>query len=370
MMFPYRVVMFALLIVHFFPITIWGQPQDCLVPCNEIVRGAGKDSIPAISDPEKLSANAAAWVDDQDIVLGVVRNGEACAYPLSILYWHEIVNDTVGGERSIISYCPLTGTGMHFDGELDNQSIDFGVSGFLWNSNLIMYNRSQPESLWSQMKAQAISGPHKEQKLTQLPITETTWKTWKTMHPKTKVQSNRTGFVRDYSRYPYGDYEKLHEPPYSWTMNMQKYLDSTLPHKLRVLGLIGQENTIVYPFDILADHQVVNHFFENEALLVVHDPESRMAMAYERVLEDGTMLTFSKYEKASIAPFALMDDQTGSTWNLMGEAIEGSLEGTQLNQRADGIVAFWFAWAAFHPDPLIYDGTSKVKQWKEYQIKE
>ncbi len=342
---------------------------DCLVPCDEIVSGGPpKDGIPAISDPEKISAEEAVWLNDEDVVLGIVRKGEACAYPLRIFFWHEIVNDTLGGERSIITYCPLTGTGMHFDGKAGGTKSDFGVSGRLWNSNLILYNRSGPESWWSQMKAKAITGPMMGQELEQLPVVETRWETWRELYPDTKVQSKFTGYARDYSRYPYGNYESLDAPPFMWSIR-EKYLDRSFPPKLRVLGIVGKYNTKAYPFDILEHNEVVNDVFEGQPLLIVHHHKSRMAVAFERRIEDGRILTFSKYDRKNTSPFALMDNETGSTWTIMGEAIAGPLEGEKLKQRPDGIIAFWFAWAAFHPNPVVFDGTpnqsAKIDQWNK-----
>ncbi len=333
---------------------------NCLVPCEEIISGGPpKDGIPALVDPEKLTADEAVWLNEQDVVLGIVRNGEACAYPLRILYWHEIVNDTGGGERSVITYCPLTGTGIHYDGQIDSGQTDFGVSGQLWSSNLIMYNRSGPESWWSQIYGQAIVGSALEEKLTRLPVVETRWGTWKRLQPNTKVLSNQTGYPNSYSQYPYGNYEQEDVPPNSLFIR-SKYLDDRLPPKRRVLGLNGDDTTRAYPFPQLQNEPVVNDTFEDEPVLVVHHPESRMALAFDRRV-DNRNLTFSIAE-SELFPFGLRDDQTGSLWTILGEAVSGSLAGEKLKRRADGIVAFWFAWGAFYQGAEIYTAGSGIVQ--------
>jgi uncharacterized protein DUF3179 len=263
---------------------------ECLVPCNEIVSGGPrKDSIPALSDPAKINADDAGWLDDQDVVLGVIRDGEACAYPLSIFFWHEIVNDNVGGQRSTITYCPLTGTGMHFDASTPQGPSDFGVSGRLWNSNLLMYNRSGEESFWSQIKGKSIVGAELGKTLKQLPVVETTWETWKQLRPDTKVLSNQTGFARDYNVYPYGDYEKPSSPPKYTFINLN-YIDSRLLFKTRVLGVPGTDGkSKAYPFPELESEWVVNDTYEGIPILIVHHPQSRMALAFNRSVAGKTL---------------------------------------------------------------------------------
>ncbi len=370
-----RVSLFKLAIIAFLITQSQHSPHavildDCLVPCNEILSGGPpKDGIPALTNPEKVSAvdGDLIWFDEE-IVLGVYRNGIACAYPLSIFFWHEIVNDEFGGDHSVITYCPLTGTGMHFDGETEFGLSTFGVSGKLWNNNLILYNRAGEETYWSQIFKQAIAGPHKGQTLTQLPVIETTWKTWKALYPDTLVMTNVTGFARDYTRYPYGDYESLHvEPLFSME---SKYVDRRFPPKLRVIGLVGEDATKVYTFDQLEILPVVNDRFEDSPILVVYHGPSRMAVAYDRTI-DGQTLRFRKSDADSgRQPFFLEDEQTGSLWTVTGTAIEGPMAGSQLTQRPDGLIAFWFAWGAFYSDPIVFDGEATepttITNWQSH----
>ena len=333
-----------------------GRPSgDCLVPCGEIRSGGPpKDGIPALTEPEWFDATD-AWIDDEDIVLGVVRNGEARAVPLAIFFWHEIVNDTIGGERSVITYCPLTGSGLHFDGKTTQGGSDFGVSGSLWNNNLVMYNRGGEESWWGQMSSRAIVGPEVGESLTRLPIVETSWKTWKALHPDTLIISNITGFSRNYTRYPYGDYEELNQPPLFIVPS--QYLDSRLPPKRRVLGIVGDQGTRAYPFNEMDPQAVINDVIESTPVLVVYDERSRMALAYNRQL-DGESLTFV-HQPHETEPFRLLDEQTSSIWNLSGEALSGPLAGQKLEPIVDSYIAFWFAWAAFHLSPDIYEAGSE-----------
>lgn len=328
---------------------------DPIVPPGEIISGGvSKDGIPALTDPEKLSAGSADWLSDDDYVLGIVRNGQARAYPLKILYRHEIINDTLGGDKSVVSYCPLTGSGIHFDGKVGNLRSDFGVSGMLWKSNLILYNRSGKESWWSQMLGRSVNGPHTGDQLTHLPIVETTWGTWKELYPNTKTLSLNTGYGINYQRFPYGNYEDLNAPAWGWAIP-DKYIDDSLPPKRRVFGIMATDKAVAYPFDALGKYPVLNHIVDGEPLLIVHHADSRFSAAYERELNDQT-LSFKKVDDTNRFPYTLRDSQTQSTWTLTGEAIDGPLKGAQLKQKSNAFVCFWFAWAAFYPEPVVFNG--------------
>jgi hypothetical protein len=180
-----------------------------LLEKNVASGGPPKDGIPAIDKPQYTNAaEADHWLLADDVVFGINYQGLLAAYPQRILVWHEIANDTVGGERIFITYCPLTGTAIGFKGQVAPQTAStFGVSGKLVNSNLIMYDRST-DSQWPQILGKAISGSSRGTKLEEFPIVWTTWEKWKKMHPETKVLAPRTGFVRDYGKSgdPYGSY--------------------------------------------------------------------------------------------------------------------------------------------------------------------
>lgn len=183
-----------------------------LVPKEEILSGGpSKDGIPALTDPALLDAGHVDYLHAEDLVVGVYFGNEARAYPLRILVWHENVNDVVGGRPIAVTYCPLCNSAFIFDRRIGGSIREFGISGLLWNSNLLLYDRqSDPrqESLWSQVNMRAITGPAAEAGLRMnfLPSELTTWGEWRTKHPDTKVLSVRTGFRRRYGARPYRSY--------------------------------------------------------------------------------------------------------------------------------------------------------------------
>jgi hypothetical protein len=185
--------------------------RDPLVPAEAIIAGGPpKDGIPALDEPKFVAARDAAFLAQKDQVLGVVRNGIAKAYPLRVLNWHEVVNDRFGTEPIVVTYCPLCGSGMVFRAEVPGTAmpgpLTFGVSGLLYNSDVLLYDR-QTESLWSQIAAKAVTGKMKGNVLESVPVVHTSWSDWRRRHPRTLVLSLDTGHNRDYGRDPYAGYE-------------------------------------------------------------------------------------------------------------------------------------------------------------------
>ncbi len=183
-----------------------------VVPREEILSGGPpKDGIPALTNPRLLAAKEAGYLYPKDLVLGVEFGGEARAYPLRILVWHENANDEVGGVPIAVTYCPLCNSAFVFDRRIGGQVREFGVSGLLWNSNVLLYDR-QPdpskESLWSQVKMAVVTGPAARAGLRMkfLPSELTTWREWTERHPTTTVLSDRTGYARNYGHSPYESY--------------------------------------------------------------------------------------------------------------------------------------------------------------------
>ncbi|MFU8817641.1 MAG: DUF3179 domain-containing (seleno)protein, partial [Pseudomonadales bacterium] len=159
--------------------------SDALIPVRAIESGGPpRDGIPAINQPKFVAAPEAGFLDDDDRILGVAINGQPKAYPISILNWHEVVNDSSGSQYFVVTYCPLCGTGMVFASNAGDGALIFGVSGLLYNSDVLLFDRNT-ESLWSQILGKAVSGPLRGEPLPQLPAFHTTWADWRERHPQT-----------------------------------------------------------------------------------------------------------------------------------------------------------------------------------------
>lgn len=187
--------------------------DNSIVPVDQVLKGGPpRDGIPALTHPEVLDAGSAAFMRPDDLVIGVQLNGEARAYPLRIMAWHELVNDRVGGQDILVTYCPLCRSTLVFDRRVDGVVREFGVSGLLYNSNVLMYSRAltlDQSSLWSQGQLRAVVGPDAKagRTLRLLPSVLTTWSHWLKSHPSSSVLSNQTGHDRDgYQEEPYEDY--------------------------------------------------------------------------------------------------------------------------------------------------------------------
>jgi hypothetical protein len=207
------------------------------IPLNEILLGGPpKDGIPSIDNPKFISTKEADKnLSNDSIGLGIIHKGEARFYPYKILVWHEIVNDTINNDPILITYCPLCATGVVFDRVVNGEEQGFGVSGKLWKSNLLMYNRTgnvESESLWSQVLGEAVHGPNTGEKLSILPSDTVKYGDWKENNPKTKVLSEDTGVIRSYGSDPYGDYYKSESVSFGVTFN-----DDRLHPKAFVLGI-------------------------------------------------------------------------------------------------------------------------------------
>ena len=275
------------------------------LPVDQIMHGGPpRDGIPAISNPTFIDAAAADFLRPEDRVIGIEMAGETRAYPIPILNWHEIVNDEIGGRSFAITYCPLCGTGVAFDATIDGKVTEFGVSGLLYNSDVLLYDRNT-ESLWSQVLARAISGEQVGKELSMIPIAHTTWRDWSITHPDTLVMSTDTGYSRDYGRDPYAGYEKSRTTYFE----VNNEAPETYHPKEVVLGLQVDGRFKAYPF-IELDRQGKARFSDTL---------------------NGTRFDFEwDSENRSIA-----------VSNADGEPVAG-------------IQGFWFAWFAFHPDTEVF----------------
>ena len=334
------------------PEFVEGPPTNrtCSFPEDEITNGGiGRDVIAALTDPKMTPAAGAAYLRETDRVLGMVLDGQAYAVPHNILWFHEIANLNFPGAQLAVTYCPLTGTGMAFDRAAIGGS-EFGVSGLLLRNNLIMFDRTTNESLWPQMSRRADCGPRLGTSLKMIALLDIRWGTWKKMHPGTLVMSDDTGFSIRYTagNFPYGNYEE----PESDLLLFPMEMDPRRLPKERLLGIPdGRRGGTVFPFIELDNGEPMNVVRAQTAAGFVNvfwDREGQSAMAYSSRV-DGQSLQFELREGK------IVDVQTGSTWRIDGLAVEGELTGARLEPIENAYVAFWFAWAAFHPETQIWE---------------
>jgi hypothetical protein len=279
--------------------------SNALIPVQAIERGGPpKDGIPAIDRPKFVSASAARLAPT-DRVLGLQLQGVEKAYPVRILNWHEVVNDQFGAHPVAITYCPLCGTGVAFDARLGDRVLNFGVSGLLYNSDVLLYDRGT-DSLWSQLKQLAVAGPLKGSSLTALPLEHTTWKDWFARHPDTLVLSTETGHVRDYGRDPYEGYDKVARLMFSVS-----HRDERIPVKEWVLGVSIGTARKAYPFTALeratGGAGELKDMVGGQPIVVRYDRQHRTARAF-----DGQQ------------------------------------------RPLPAVTAFWFAWVAFNPATEVF----------------
>ncbi|MCJ7661090.1 MAG: DUF3179 domain-containing protein [Anaerolineales bacterium] len=328
------------------------------IPYSEVLSGGPpKDGIPAIDNPQFVSiTEAEEWLEDVEPVIMIERNGDARAYPIQILMWHEIINDEVGGEPVVVTFCPLCNTGIAFERTVNGQVLDFGTTGRLRNSNLIMYDR-QTETWWQQATGEGVAGELTSTQLDFLPAAMISWEDFKNAHPEGLVLSRDTGFSRSYGNNPYTGYDDINSSPFLF----RGFTPDELPAMARVLTVELEGEAVAYPNEILKDVHVVNDTISEtdvvviwqagtasalDEFLIVTSSDVGAANVYAREL-DGVPLTFF-YDGSKI-----IDEQTGSEWNVLGQAVSGELAGKQLAP----IVAvnhFWFSWAAFMPETRIY----------------
>jgi len=323
--------------------------SNCTIPTNRVVAGCnGADCIPSIdgvtADDDRLrSPDNADGLADDDRIIGLVFDGTALAVPHSVLWTHEIVNvDDWSGRRFAVTYCPLTGSSLAFDRSVIDGA-EFGVSGLLFDNNLVMYNRQDATSLWPQMSRRATCGAEVGTPLETMPLVEMTWGRWRDLHPETKVVSDGRGFNRTY---PYGNYEEPNTDP---LIDMPT-VDDRRPPKERVLGIPnGSGGGLAVPFGELEDSGAV-------AVLTVAAGATEKTVFWNRAARAAR--AFETSRSFSVQNGRIVDDETGSVWSVQGRAIEGPLaeeETAVLSSVDTAYVAFWFAWDAFHPETLVWE---------------
>ena len=382
------------------------------IPLEEVIRGNPQpNGIPSIghegdwldwtsptSPPEFISQEEASlWLGEQEPVISIMLNGEAKAYPLQILTYHEIVNDSIGGIPIAITFCPLCNSAIAFDrrillteehrtlqlqnndqlifSDLDDTLIEayafqnshlpqfvtalevtFGTSGLLYNSNLLMFD-SKSSTLWSQIMGRANIGILTDARLLKYPAQIISFDEFQTSYPNALVLSRETGFNRPYGNNPYPGYDHISSPAFLF----RGPTDNRLLAKERVVSIGLKEDSVAFPWNLLREVHVVNHYVADTRITVFWKDGTTSALdttkigngkpigavgVYNRNV-DETVLTF-RWDGAHFR-----DIETNSKWALTGQAIEGTLQGRQLEPISHDNT-LWFAWAAFKPETRIY----------------
>jgi len=278
------------------------------IPLEEILSGGPpKDGIPSIDSPKFISIGEAnEWLRDEEPGIAFSRGNTHRFYPYQIIVWHEIVNDTVEGDRILVTYCPLCLTGYVFDPLVKGERVEFGTSGKLWKSNLVMYDR-KTDSLWSQILGEAVVGEMTGTKLKALPSDQVRYGNWKNLHPDGKVLSRDTGAVRFYGSNPYGDYFSAT----NLALSLAKPTDTRLPNSAFIFGIVINGEAKAYHIEAVKEKGIVEDVFQDTTIILRYDGELDVVRVFQR-LPDG--------QEERINPFS----------------------------------SFWFSWAAVHPDTELY----------------
>ncbi|CAD0183572.1 hypothetical protein RUESEDTHA_00442 [Ruegeria sp. THAF57] len=319
------------------------QPEKMKIRLEEITwGGVHKDGIPSLDNPALVPVSRAEYLNDSDLVFGVSINGDTRAYPLRIMGWHEMFNEVIGGVPVALAYCTLCGSGILFETQVAGRSkpLVFGSSGFLYRSNKLMFDR-ETHSLWNQYTGKPVVGPLVSSgiELKQRPVVITTWQSWKTSHPDTKVLSLKTGHRRNYgSGVVYRDYFASPELMFPALVDQSKHQQKDYVFAIRQFGAAR-----AWPLDAFSKTRVINDAIDNKALVLVGNPDKRAVRAYERKSNQFT------------ASDGGLVDQAGRKWTMTEEALIGP-DGTQL-PRVAGHISYWFAWDNYLGDAAtVYPG--------------
>ncbi len=336
-------------------------PPPIVAPSDVVSGGPPPDGIPPIDAPVFIGVDEVNFITNPDEPVVVVDiNGDARAYPIQIMIWHEIVNDEVGGVPVTVTYCPLCNSAIAYDRRFGDRVLDFGTSGSLYQSAMVMYDR-ETESLWAHFTGQGIIGHYAGAELTLVPVQTLSFGQFAELHPDGQVLSLDTGFERSYGVNPYAGYDDENSAPIGGFISQP--IDERLQSKIRVVGVVDPAGPIAVPLTAVSESGVFSYADEGRNLVVFHQgglvsaldqgeiaagQEIGQTGAFVPTAEDGTALTF----QATTDGF--VDDQTGTTWSINGLAVEGALAGESL-ERLPHVDTFWFAWATYRPTTLLIE---------------
>lgn len=327
------------------------------VPLNEFISGGpAKDGIRSLDDPPFISvAEGVGVFDDREPVIAVEIDGDERAYPLGILTRHEIANDEIGGVPVMVTFCPLCNSAIVFERELDGVVYEFGVSGVLRNSDLVMYDH-QTETWWQQFTGEAIVGELTGALLNVVPSSIVSWGDFRATYPEAQVLSRDTGFAINYGFNPYVGYDS-NESPFLF----RGEFDPRLSPIERVVGVDLGGDAVAYPFSLLESERVIHDNVGGRDIVVFHQPGTASALDLSTIADARDVGAAAVYEPRAggrsltfhATGGGFVDDKTGSTWNILGIATAGPLAGERLTPVVHGD-HFWFAWAAFKPETAVF----------------
>jgi hypothetical protein len=337
-----------------------GSTPPPLVGPSLLTQVVSRDAIPSIDDPRFIPPEQAGWLAGREPVISLEIDGDARAYPLQIMTWHEIANDVVDGRPVAVTYCPLCNSAVVYDRRVEGRVLEFGTSGMLYRSALVMYDR-QTESLWSHFDGLAVRGPLTGKRLQPVPVQMLSFDRWRREYPGGRVLSRHTGEDREYGRNPYEFYDSKDTPFGSF---FKGAWDRSLRAMARVVGVSLGDTATAYPYQTLASGDrpaVVEDIVDGRRIVVFWEPGVASALDEPTIAEGrdvGTSGVFIPEAGGGELTIAvrdgrIVDRETRSTWNVAGRATRGPLAGERL-EPVTHLDAFWFAWQAYYPGTLVY----------------
>lgn len=332
------------------------------VPLDEFLSGGPpRDGIPPIDEPRFVPVGGED-IDDREPVVAIEIGGQARAYPLQILTWHEIVNDEFGGRKIAVTFCPLCYTAIAFDREVGGRELTFGTTGNLRFSDLVMWDR-QTESWWQQFSGEAVVGELTGTTLEQVPAQLISMGEFKERFPDGEQLSRDTGHDRPYGQNPYAGYDDVNQPPFAFS---GKPLDGRLAPKARVLTVEGGPRFVAIPFEVLREDPVINERVGPVPIVAWWRAGTNSALNDGSIADSadvGSAVVFDRRVGMRTLTFEaagadrIRDRETGTTWDAGGRGVEGPLADRRLAPVAHD-APFWFAVGAFRPDARVVEAPS------------
>src|SRR6056297_2021662 len=329
------------------------------IDLDELLNGGpGKDGIPSINNPKFVSQEQAArWIGEQEPVIALEIDGEARAYPIQILIWHEIVNDELSGVPVLVTFCPLCYSAIVFDRHIDGEVHEFGVSGLLRHSDMIMFDR-KTESLWQQFSGEALVGDYTGKELTILPSQLISFLQFREAYPDAMVLSKNTGYRRNYGDNPYAGYDDINNSPFL----MRDEVSGKVRPMEKIVGVRTEEENLGYTYTFTREKVVYNDEAGGEPIVIFHVEGMASALDNREIRnsrDDGATGVFSRGLNGEILEFefvnnTIRDTKTQSAWDITGKAVRGEFEGEKLSPVKFGDY-FAFAWLVFYPESRIVE---------------